>query len=65
MCFLMTRENLTGVRVIRAFNKEKDELKRFEEGNQILTDAQEVRGAYLGTYESSDILWSSTEQRLF
>ena len=32
---LMTRENLTGVRVIRAFNKEKDEQRRFEEGNQI------------------------------
>ena len=45
---LMTRENLTGVRVIRAFNKEKDELKRFEEGNQILTDAQKFVGRISG-----------------
>ncbi len=28
-----TRENLTGVRVIRAFNKEADEIERFEEAN--------------------------------
>lgn len=45
---LMTRENLTGVRVIRAFNKEKDERKRFEEGNQILTDAQKFVGRISG-----------------
>ena len=35
---LATRENLTGARVIRAFNKEEDETKRFENANQILTD---------------------------
>ena len=45
---LMTRENLTGVRVIRAFNKEKDELDRFEEGNQALTDAQKFVGRISG-----------------
>lgn len=45
---LMTRENLTGVRVIRAFNKEKDEQKRFEEGNQVLTDAQKFVGRISG-----------------
>ena len=45
---LMTRENLTGVRVIRAFNKEKDEQKRFEEGNQVLTDAQKFVGLISG-----------------
>lgn len=45
---LMTRENLTGVRVIRAFNKEKDERRRFEEGNQILTDAQKFVGRISG-----------------
>lgn len=37
---LTTRENLMGVRVIRAFNKEEDEIRQFEEKNQHLTDAQ-------------------------
>ena len=37
---LTTRENLAGARVIRAFNKEPDERKRFERENQALTDAQ-------------------------
>lgn len=37
---LGTRENLTGVRVIRAFNKEKDELERFNESNAALTKIQ-------------------------
>ena len=31
---LLTRENLTGLRVIRAFNNEKYEQKKFEETNQ-------------------------------
>ncbi len=35
-----TRENLTGVRVIRAFNAEKYQEDRFEEGNQKLTNTQ-------------------------
>jgi ATP-binding cassette, subfamily B, multidrug efflux pump len=34
---LVTRENLTGMMVIRAFNMEKFEEKRFEETNQDLT----------------------------
>lgn len=34
------RENLTGVRVIRAFNKEKDEVERFNESNAALTKIQ-------------------------
>ena len=29
----LTRENLTGVRVIRAFNKEEEELSRYQEKN--------------------------------
>ncbi len=37
---LGTRENLTGVRVIRAFNKEKDEVERFNESNAALTKIQ-------------------------
>lgn len=45
---LATRENLTGARVIRAFNKEEDEMKRFENANQILTDAQKYVGRISG-----------------
>ena len=37
---LKTRENLTGVRVIRAFNKEKDEENKFNENNEALTKIQ-------------------------
>lgn len=37
---LGTKENLTGVRVIRAFNKEKDEVERFNESNAALTKIQ-------------------------
>ena len=35
-----TRENLTGSRVIRAFNKEDDEKVHFNENNDLLTRAQ-------------------------
>ena len=35
-----TRENLTGVRVIRAFHKEKEETEEFEKSNAALTDMQ-------------------------
>lgn len=35
---LVLRENLTGVRVIRAFTKEKEERKRLNEANHNLTD---------------------------
>lgn len=45
---LATRENLTGARVIRAFNKEEDETERFENANQILTDAQKYVGRISG-----------------
>lgn len=38
------RENLTGVRVIRAFCKEGDEIERFEQRNRELTRAQEFVG---------------------
>ena len=36
----LTRENLTGSRVIRAFNKEPDEISSFQEGNDALTRLQ-------------------------
>ncbi len=35
-----TRENLTGVRVVRAFNREKNETMRFEQENETLTHMQ-------------------------
>lgn len=36
----VTRENLTGSRVIRAFNKEQEEIADFDESNEKLTDVQ-------------------------
>lgn len=36
----ITRENLTGVRVIRAFNKEESEIRSFTNHNQLLTSMQ-------------------------
>lgn len=36
----ITRENLTGSRVIRAFHKEKEEIEEFHEKNQVLTGLQ-------------------------
>ena len=36
----ITRENLTGSRVIRAFNKEQDEMEHFNESNDALTKVQ-------------------------
>lgn len=39
-----TRENLTGARVIRAFNKEEQEICEFNESNEVLTDVQLVVG---------------------
>ena len=41
---LSTRENLTGVRVIRAFCKEEEETRRFLDRNEALTDAQKFVG---------------------
>ena len=45
---LITRENLMGARVIRAFNKEKSEERYFERSNQELTDAQKYVGKLSG-----------------
>lgn len=45
---LATRENLSGVRVIRAFNKEQEEKERFGRSNQLLTDAQKYVGKISG-----------------
>lgn len=40
----ITRENLTGVRVIRAFHQEQREEQRFQESNQNLTNMQKFVG---------------------
>lgn len=40
----MTRQNLTGVRVIRAFNNEEEELSRFLGANESLTQMQQNVG---------------------
>ena len=45
---LKTRENLIGVRVIRAFNKEEKEKTEFEENNQMLTKEQKFVGSISG-----------------
>lgn len=44
----ITRENLTGVRVIRAFNKEEEERVHFEESNRALTMMQKHVGKISG-----------------
>lgn len=36
----LTRENLTGIRVIRAFHKEKEEIEKFKKSNEELTNMQ-------------------------
>lgn len=40
----ITRQNLTGVRVIRAFNKERSEIENFDEKNAVLTGLQKFVG---------------------
>ena len=44
----MTRENLTGVRVIRAFHKEEEETERFLQENEELTRLQKFVGSISG-----------------
>lgn len=44
----ITRENLTGVRVIRAFNREESEKEAFFEGNDRLTALQKFAGMISG-----------------
>lgn len=44
----LTRENLTGVRVIRAFHKEEEEKERFTEENEQLTGLQKFVGSISG-----------------
>lgn len=44
----LTRENLTGVRVIRAFNKEEEEWQHFQRDNETLTGLQKFVGRISG-----------------
>lgn len=44
----ITRENLTGVRVIRAFHKETVEKEAFKKANESLTDIQKYAGKISG-----------------
>lgn len=44
----LTRENLSGARVIRAFNKEEDEKKRYREENDALAGIQKFVGGISG-----------------
>lgn len=41
---LATRENLSGVRVIRAFNRQEDEIRQFDESNALLVQFQNFVG---------------------
>ncbi len=45
---LKTRENLNGVRVIRAFHKEEQEIEAFAHSNEELTSAQKLVGKISG-----------------
>lgn len=40
----LVRENLTGVRVIRAFHKEEEEIRNFNDKNQMLNEYQQYVG---------------------
>lgn len=40
----LTRENLTGIRVIRAFHKEEEEIRKFHKENKELTEIQSSVG---------------------
>lgn len=44
----ITRENLTGIRVIRAFGKEQDEIDKFNKANDTLTHMQKIVGRVSG-----------------
>lgn len=44
----ITRENLTGVRVIRAFNKQQSEIQRFRNANEELNSLQKFVGKISG-----------------
>ena len=44
----ITRENLTGVRVVRAFNKQENEIREFKQANEQLNHLQKFVGKISG-----------------
>ena len=46
----VVQENLTGVRVVRAFGREQDELKKFQEKNNLYCDLWIRLGNWLGAF---------------
>ena len=44
----LTRENLTGVRVVRAFNKQENEIREFKQANEQLNHLQKFVGKISG-----------------
>lgn len=52
---LTARENLTGIRVIRAFCKEDEELARFRQKNEELTRMQKKSGSISGLTNPADL----------
>ncbi|MDO5027237.1 MAG: ABC transporter ATP-binding protein [Tissierellia bacterium] len=48
---LITRENLTGIRVIRAFNAEEYQLEKFQKANEDLTSTQTFNQRVFATVE--------------
>ena len=44
----ITRENLTGIRVVRAFNKQESEIEHFDDRNDSLTNWQQFVGRISG-----------------
>lgn len=53
------QENLTGIRVVRAFNRQEFEIKRFEEKNGI------HRKLDWGMYKLMSLFWSSSDMLCF
>ena len=51
----LTRENLTGVRVIRAFCREKESVQEFDESNEQLTKLNEFVGRAFCPSQSGDL----------
>ncbi|MBQ3918801.1 MAG: ABC transporter ATP-binding protein [Oscillospiraceae bacterium] len=52
----LTRENLTGARVIRAFCREEDEIEEFEDANTALTKIQLYTGRISGVMNPATFL---------
>jgi ATP-binding cassette subfamily B protein len=56
----IAQENLTGVRVVRAFGQEKREQTRFAAQNEVVTDEWVKLGRYMSLYWSANNLLTAT-----